>query len=598
MDRVAHRLKVNVRNESPQRILFFDTETIPIQLDEDTIEHRFRLGMGSYIEQPRAKHPGTKEDYRFYTVDDFWNTLLHLAKPKQRLIVVAHNIRFDIQVVGRYKCLISEGYECKSYIEKYKCYMILWRKDDTSILFLDNMNYFPEALEKYGTDLGIGKLEMPPFDAPNSVWFPYCERDVEILVALWANLIEFLRKYQLGNWQRTLASQAFSAFRHRFMSHTIYIHDNPKAIALERESYHGGRTEAHYLGYFDDDTYYYLDVNSMYPTVMANYDYPTNLLSYTKHGDRDLLPELLSTYAVIADCRIQTNDPVYALKRDGKLTFPIGEFWTVLTTNEIKYALEHKHLKGVRRIAVYDKAPIFRDYVDFFYTLRLEFIKQDKPALAKFAKLFLNTLYGKFGQKNETWEIVGQGDPTVFEYWLEIDMVDQCMYSYRQHDGIVERARGFTEAYNGFVAIASEVTANTRLYLYQLRKVISDDNIFYYDTDGFIVNSQGYANVRHLLSPTKLGGLKVDATANKLEIRGLKDYTFGDKVVRKGVKSDAIEVSHNVFEQWNLTGKNTLAYKASPDKCIFRRTLKHLSGLYTKGEVMEGGLVLPFNLAL
>lgn len=598
MDRVAHRLKSNVRNESPQRILFFDTETLPIQIDEDTIEHRFRLGVGIYIEQPRGKHPGTKEVYHFRTVDDFWNTVLSLAKPKQRLLVVAHNIRFDIQVVGRYKRLLDEGYVCKSYIEKYKCYMIVWRKDNTSILFLDNMNYFPEALEKYGTDLEIPKFTMPPFDAPDAVWWPYCERDVEILVSLWANLIEFLRKYNLGNWQKTLASQAFTAFRHRFMKHTIYVHDNLRAIKLERDSYHGGRTEAHYLGYFDSETYYYLDVNSMYPTVMDRYAYPTNLLSYNRRGEMKGLYKLVRDYAVIADCHIQTDEPVYALKREGKLTFPIGEFWTVLTTNEIYYALQHEHLLGIGRLAIYSKEPIFRDYVKFFYSLRLEFMAQTKPALAKFAKLFLNSLYGKFGQKNETWEIVAQGDADIFEYWLEIDMVDKCVYSYRQHDGIVERAKGFTEAYNGFVAIASEVTANTRLYLYRLRKLIGDENIFYYDTDGFIVNSQGYANAKPLLSPTKLGALKVDAQASKLEIRGLKDYTFGDKVVRKGVKADAISMGNNIFAQWNLTGKNTLAYKESPNKCIFRRTFKHLSGLYTKGEVTEGGLVLPFRLSL
>ncbi len=57
----------------------------------------------------------------------------------------------------------------------------------------------------------------------------------------------------------------------------MLVHMKPEVIKLEIDSYRGGRNECFFIGEAHGE-FYKLDVNSMYPYVMATHYYPIKCL--------------------------------------------------------------------------------------------------------------------------------------------------------------------------------------------------------------------------------------------------------------------------------------------------------------------------------
>jgi hypothetical protein len=196
---------------------------------------------------------------------------------------------------------------------------------------------------------------MPDITDTQDAWDAYCKQDVQVLRVAMEAWFMMLDDNNLGNYQLTAASQAFSAYRHRFMEHDITIDTNILALQLSRRAYFGGRVEAFRLGHFKGE-FYMLDVNSLYPFCMATYALPYKLIGYYQTVLPGTLEGLLERYAVTARVRIQTSKPRYPVVYNKRLCFPVGEFDAYLNTPEIKGALVEGDIKAVGPVALYEKA--------------------------------------------------------------------------------------------------------------------------------------------------------------------------------------------------------------------------------------------------
>ncbi|GAI64501.1 unnamed protein product, partial [marine sediment metagenome] len=93
-----------------------------------------------------------------------------------------------------------------------------------------------------------------------------------------------------------------------------------------------------------------------------------------------------------------------------------------------------------------------------------------------------------------------------------------------------------------------------------------------------------------------LGALKLEKQTLTLQIRNLKDYTFGSSICRKGVRAGAPEIAPNVFltETWERF-KGALR-RGRVDEVFVRQVEKHYSNEYHKGNVQPDGWVTPYVL--
>lgn len=594
--RKAHILKENKSTQYPVRMVFFDTETLKEEISDGVYRHKLRLGWACYWRRREKGERDTEQWYRITNKDEFWEWVFSLSKGKTRLYLVAHNIDFDLGVLGGYEKILEEGYKLTKNWERGMSRFFCWRKGNRTIIGMDNANIFPGKLENLGKSLGLPKLDIDFEDATDDELSIYCRRDVEIMLAAWKRWINFCRQEDLGSFAPTLAAQAFNAFRHRFMPTEIFIHNHEDVLKLERECYKGGRCECFFIGRPPGKNYYYLDVNSMYPHVMLRNKYPVKLKFYRKNPSVNYLRKCLENYAVCAKVRVSIDVPAVPLRHKQKTFYPVGEFDCYLSTPEIQYIMENGKVIRVYEMAVYEQADIFSDYVRYFYGKRMEAKESGDSAQQYFFKILLNSLYGKFGQKSIRWERIGDCEPDREGYETIIDNETGKKYTIRYHNGIVEQSQDAEESYNSFPAVAAHVTAYARIYLFNLMRQAGLENVYYTDTDSLIVNDTGYQRLKHMIDSKELGKLKLEEENSILEIRGPKDYTFGSKTKIKGIRIDAVKIGEGVYEQEKWCGFATRIRKGLLNTYIVEKQKKTLRREYTKGRVREGGRVIPWVL--
>lgn len=594
--RRSHYLKGNDKVELPQHMVFVDTETKGVQVSANTEHHRLWFGVAVYvrIRHVRGKVHQSTEWLEFRSAETFWAWVETKSLARTRLWVFAHNWNFDAAILEAATIPAQRGWELQTYINDKPPFILSFRSAGRTIQLIDTLNYFAGSLESIGESIGVPKLPFPSYDAPMATWRAYCRRDVTVLVKAVLSFRQLVGDYELGNFQPTLASQAMTAYRHRFMPHRILIHGYVDECRLEREGYFGGRTEAFYLGEVDE-TVYYLDINSMYPYLMREHPYPTILQGHKRNPTWSYIYEILELYSVVAHVTVETDEPVYPIRYNHRLVFPLGEFETTLTTPEFRYALENGHLKKVHYVAIYENAIIFRDYVDTLYKLRQGFKQSGNDTFQYMTKIMLNALYGKWGQSGKKWRDVG--DVTVYFPGIKYEENPDTgeVRKLRCRLGILQEQSREGETENSFPAISAHVTAYGRVMLWRLIKQAGKANVYYTDTDSLMVNQQGYDNLQEHIDPSRLGALKLEETSSSVTLWGAKDYQFGDTQHTKGIKKAAVKIGDATWEQDKFISWDYLVSHQQDGYIPIERVQKTMHRIYRKGVVEKSGWVRPFE---
>jgi hypothetical protein len=583
------------RKGLPRRMIIFDTETIEENINDNESQHKLFLGIAVYYER-RSNGKDTEVWFEFKTKDEFWNFVIDHCYKKSVLNIVSHNISFDFRVVDGFNELKKRGFILYKFLSNNWVNIWKFRKDDTKIIVFDSMNYFNVSLYELGKSIGLDKLEMPKDYENIDNWKIYCKRDVEILLYAFKQLFLFINENNLGYFGYTLASQSLISYRKNFLNTKIFFKRSDYIVNFERNAYYGGRVECFRIGYFNGDNYYYLDVNSLYPYVMKNTYLPIRLIGIYDNVDIKLLERFIDKYCLIAKVRIKTDFPLYPYRLNKKLIFPVGEFTTYLCTPEIKLGLERNNIISIDEVFVYLRDKIFDKFVNYFYQKRLE--EKEKGNLTKsfFYKIILNSLYGKFGQRNDKWEFICIDENHPDGSWIVYDIDEDKRYLYRCINGIIERSVGKIEAKYSFPAIPAHITSAGRVRLNELISKAGFENVFYVDTDSLFVNEKGFQNLKDEIDNKEIGKLKLVKKSNNVIIYGLKDYQFADDVKIKGIRKNAIKINDRVFVQVQFEGIKSGLRKSNLDKVIMRKVVKVLKRNYNKGIVLPDGKVIPFTL--
>lgn len=576
--------------------MFFDTETDFTTNKSGITKHKLKVGWLCYWQRSKIPEQNINIWHEFHTTNKFWNHVENYIYSKTRLVLISHNIVFDFTIVDGWNELINRGWTLSRLYEKGRTFIAKYKKGNKSILILDNMNFFLTSIDNLGKQIGYKKLKIDFNNYTNEELSIYCKRDVEILLKTWQSYMDWFISNDLGNFGVTISSQSFNTFRHRFMHTDIFIHNRKYVSNLERESYYGGRTECFKIGSFKDNNFYYLDINSMYPSVMQENYFPVKYLRYDKKCNPIILGLYLNKYCLTARLLIKTEDPIFPIRINNKVVFPVGTFEVVLATPELKLALEKNIIQKVISVTIYEKAQIFKDFIEFFYNERLKAKQSGNTAYDLFFKIIMNSLYGKFGQLMGEWESVGKCNPKEIDYWSEVIEGENYIYKYRKINGLIQRYNKKREAFNSFPAISAHVTSYARIKLWNLISKAKISNVYYCDTDSLFVNEAGYKNLKDHINNSDLGKLKVECTSDNIKIFGCKQYIFKDKVKHKGIKKDAIIIDKNTYQQSQWATLKTLIINKNLHDYQVKDVVKHLSGIYDKGTVLKNGTVKPLIL--
>lgn len=268
---------------------------------------------------------------------------------------------------------------------------------DKGPMFVDSIRTLNMSLKTIGQKLGgAQKLDFDvtttPTDDPR--WKEYLNLDT--LVLYQAMLKTQRALLDLGGTMKTTAgSSSIELLRKKYLKKEIY--PNVAHTEFYRSCYVGGRVELFDLRRRTNVKLY--DINSLYPYACTK-PLPVQLEAITEGWDEAITePDMMG----FVECLVSVPDHVtigpLPVRRGDQLIFPIGTFRGSWSSADLKnlFLCGGKVLQTVRthRFKTY---PFARKMMEDLYAARLDI---ERPEMGLAAKLLMNSLYGKFAQKDE-----------------------------------------------------------------------------------------------------------------------------------------------------------------------------------------------------
>jgi len=397
--------------------------------------------------------------------------------------------------------------------------------------FRDSYNILPIPLAAYQKDeIDYTLFEEEERYKPEN-WNAICKYLKADCVYLYDLIKEFHARYGV---RLTLAGSALKTWE------KIADTKAPKTSAMFYESlapyYFGGRVQAFRVGEINAP-FQVIDINSAYPYAMKHkHPYGEAYSTFDELPDND---DDLSRCFVTLTAR---SCGAFPYREKNGLSFPndgeIREFnvsgWEYIAARD-GYALKDSE---VIKVQVFADTIDFNSYIDHFYTMKSEAKESGDKAGYIFAKLFLNSLYGKFGSNPEKYD--------------EFMVVEPCFIDAAEEDGYAFSAelgdwalvtRDLPEEKQRYynVAVAASITGFVRAYLYKAMRQCT--GLIYCDTDS--IAAESFEGIE--LDPEKLGAWDVEAVCEYGAVAGKKLYAFKDvngswKTASKGVRLSAEEI--------------------------------------------------------
>ena len=576
----------------------FDIESELIKINSLETEHIPKLIICKVI---KFYSDGNFEesDYSiFWRLSDFHNFIDGQILQHKTIHLLSHNANYDMTVGKIFKYIEDRNFICKSFHPLHGSFFCHFKKDKNSLILIDSLNWFTDSLENIGKEIGMKKLKMPKGKIDNLQWIKYCSQDVAIVIQAMKELSKYLIRFSLGDLRITRASIAFSVFRIYFHSSNMRTHNDIDCLEHEYNSYFGGRTELLEIGKLKKQTYYMVDFNSLYPSVMKDNLYSVKLRRYFPKSNLKQLKLFIQNYGCIAKVKLNQDKPYFPLKTKTHTLFPTGKIITTLSTPELKRALELNLIDEVISLSVYYQKEIFSNYVDYFHKLKQQYKQENKKVFTYITKLLLNTLYGKLGQKISTLEDTGIKSDKKYAIEHEIDLKKRTFQTLKIINGITYREKYNLVARSSIPSIVSEVTSYARVKMLDAIKQAGWENCYYMDTDSLILNKKGLDNLSKSYLGNSLGKMVMELKSSNVILNGVKDYTFGKKVKLKSVPYRAKRKDKNtyIFEHFLTTREILMQPKNQVMKTVKRQ--KVISRKYHKGVIQKNNRVYPFNLSM
>lgn len=476
------------------------------------------------------------------TIDDF---MKWCRESKENHKVLFHNLKFDGQFImswlfkNRFKHT-TDPKDKKSLTFNtlisdkglyYQIEVIFYRKNKNvnKVVFQDSLKLIPLSVDSIAKSfkMDINKLEIDytshnnlPIGSPlTNEEEEYIKHDVKIV----ARAVDYF--YSQGLNKMTIGSCALEEYKKLIEKKNFKIFfPTPKYHEDVKQSYRGGFT---YLNpKFASKVVgngVVLDVNSLYPSVMreSNLPFGTPIFFRGQYKEDKIYP----LYTQMIRCQFEIKKdkiPTIQIKHGSDFSpteylESSGDLEVVLCLNSIDLELffEHYNVYNIEYISGWkfkSTKGLFNDYIDKWSNNKIKAKDEGNHGLYLISKLFLNSLYGKFGTDTRVVsKIPYMGDDEVIHF----------------KDSKEERKDGI------YIAMASFITSYARRKTITSAQRIMDNynsgkskiQFVYADTDSLHCVSPDFELPEGLeIDKFKLGAWKFESKFNKAKFLRQKCY--------------------------------------------------------------------------
>lgn len=494
----------------------------------------WRCGIAIYRDAPKGSKP--KESERHYEeVRHLWADVDAFTTPRSRTILWAHNLSYSLRVSAALEELTRRGWRVSAHNLEPAGTWMSWRKDDRTLMMVDSASVFPTTIAALVKHFAYPGVATPGRGLPATEWWVRCTRDVRILREAVVAYLDMLEAQSLGPWQPTGTGQAWAAFRHRFLTERMLVHQDEDARAAERRAMWTGRCEAYWHGRTKGGTVQEWDMTMAYPRVAATHDVPVELVT-TVTSDADLRRWMeRDGYDVLAKVRVDTTEPMVPTLHEGRIAWPVGSFATTLWGPELRLLAE---CAGTHTLAVgwvYRMRPALADWATWLIG-EYAMASASGPAWwADTLKHWGRSLIGRFAMSYRSWEYFGEAARRDIRQWTYIDRDASERGIMVQIGQDIWVATSDVEWSQAQPAITGYIQSIVRVELTNIIRELPPRSVLYADTDSVLVSGEHWEAVEHYAALHPHLALRLKRSWQRVEILGPRQLITGDRVRVSGV---------------------------------------------------------------
>ena len=557
-------------------LITFDSEAFKEIIDNDEIQS---LAIGCIY----YRNNNLEFAKSYNNLENFNKHILKLLLEHNSLLIAAHNIDYDFQLLG----LIDYFNSHSEYLNLKKdvCFIgdVTYLKfsneeEKLSIEFIDSFNFFKQSLKEIGEKMFNEKKyfsEEEYNEKDINVWnehiknngYELAKNDSKLLY----KLMLYLKSYKLP-YGVSAPSTSFKDWNMNYNKNLII--DMERFDLIANEIYHGGRTEV-YKRFTEIDAVS-LDINSLYPYVMKKYKYSIKFHKEIKNPEIKTIINNIKKqdYNYVLLIKYKTNmirNPIMSKLKEGFIDLKENTLW--VTGNELLSLYNHCNPEIIiYRCLEFYNDDLFSEYIDKWYNVK----KNSKNEIEKsLAKLMLNSLYGKMGQRDiitviKKYEEVPEIEPFK-DIKTNIELNDKRYSLFNSYIQYNEKGN-----YLFAPIIASEITANARVENYEWQIKLGLKNIIQTDTDSFFIEKSYFNSLTDFKEKyinNELGNLKIEYDKSGIiKCNAPKDYTINGVEKIKGIRKNSQKVKNGEYITKQFKIKNN-----TENKVIVKTVKKQLT---------------------
>lgn len=560
------------------RIYIADFETTPFNYNAIDNYHIYsRFLCAKLVHSTIYRNPNKKKWYYFdlerntkKKLEVLYNFIMYNSSMSNPSIFYFHNLHFDLAMI--YKLLPREyDYDiiknnskilALRVFKKYKRYSRNGKEREykkTLFELRDSLTILLSSVEKIGNSLGYVKKDIDyNIKEITKEYIYYCRRDIRVIEKAFKKLLNFMYDFygfdiNISNLPLSLPALSKRIFHkllynngiNRVKGKQIYnlLYDNSNRgkeyEKILREYYYGGRVEV-----FDFNpclTGVYNDFNSHYPAIMYENEFPLQPYSREKCNNNEICwykwKENKNIFGI--ECTVNENFdiPLIAIKYEitpniKKLLFCNGKKRTFLFRKEIEYlfelGLKQKDIIISHVWFCSSYAYIFKDFIEIAYSIKKQY--NDNTFEYWLAKIFQNSLYGKFAEnkEKEAIQIIHSLQGLSEKELNKISSLDLNSNEYIKRENVI---------YNQIktnIVFSMMITALARLKIH--KSILKSKKSHYTDSDS-IVSKDCIEN------SNELGRMKPEFTFSKFQALGCKEYVVESwKVIKNPIIKVPIKI--------------------------------------------------------
>lgn len=591
-----HYLKPNEATRTPRNWIFFDTEAIREGNDRGE-QQTFMLAQAVHDrERSDRGYKKTTTWATFFDCESLWGWFASKARKGSRLIVVAHNLAYDLRIAQAFTILPAMGWVADKIKLDPGCASVHWMKDGATIQMIDLYSFVSMPLQDIGLAVNLPKYDMPECEATELDWLAYCRRDVEILQAAFWRIINFVRDENLGNWQPSGSGQAFSAWRHRFFEENILVGNDESVRYLEREAAWTGRCEVWQHGTMRNGPFVEWDYQMAYGNVATSDYLPVAAKAVKSTMTIEKVRRYYPKVMVLARVRITTLEPTVPTKSDGKIVWPIGTFETTLWAPELLLAHSRGATVEFLESRLYATKPALKRFMEWAIDCANGNGPGEDAIVRSVCKQWTRSLVGRLGMHYHSWQPFAESNDSDCVLIDGVDLDTGESFRLMRIGTKIMRQSELLEFPDGTPAIMSFVMSEMRVRLYDAMLVAGLENVLYIDTDSLIVTGEGSSRLDAATKSGKLPGLRAKHSYAHIDLWAPRQIMVDTTLKAAGVSKRAKRVDSSTFTAESWQSLTSALKNKTADKVVIRDRTIRLKGIDNKRIHNSDGSTSPITL--